>query len=147
MKFDVTEHMTADNKGGGVIASIDFEWDTRKIKNWEQNFINGLYDMAWDIRNKALFKAPYVTGALRNSIRVERVDQEDGIDIIAGGKASVMDNADFTRGNPGTRFVDYAWKREQGPNKNPATEHYMENSLSEVMSGDWQQHYFKGVTQ
>lgn len=124
-----------------VKASVTFNWDEAKLEKVRTKFLAGVVDMALEIRRKALKKAPYVTGALRNSIRTENMS-EDGIDIIAGGTSAPIfaPNKSFA----GNRMVDYADIRERGPNRNPTTEHYMENSLNEVMAGDWQR-YFKGV--
>lgn len=146
--FEITEHVKEDGIQGGVVASIDFTWDKRKIKGWEQKFIQGILDMGFDIRNKAVGKAPYVTGALRNSIRVDHTEAFNNgiVEVIAGGISAPMDSRDRRYTFKGRRFVDYAWKREKGPNRNAATEHYMENSLNEVMSGNWEQKYFGGVT-
>lgn len=134
--------LTDSGENRTVVAGVTFTWDKMKLEKVRTKFLAGIVDMAMDIRNKAIHKAPYVTGALRNSIRPENMS-EDGIDIIAGGIASPIftPNKSFA----GNRMVDYADIRERGPNRNPATEHYMQRSLEEVMSGDWQQRYFKGV--
>lgn len=87
--------------------------------------------MGFDIANQARSNAPYVTGALRNSIRVQE-SKNNTVEVIAGGSF-------------GGRSVPYAWKREQGPNKNPATEHYMENAAKKIMTGDYIKKYFGGI--
>ena len=125
-----------------VVAGVSFTWDRTKLESMHDKFLAGIVDMAMDIRNKAINRAPYVTGALRNSIRTENMS-EDGIDIIAGGISSPI--FAMNKSFKGDRFVNYADIRERGPNRNPATEHYMQRSLEEVMAGDWQQRYFKGV--
>lgn len=125
-----------------VVAGVSFTWDRTKLESMHDKFLAGIVDMAMDIRNKAINRAPYVTGALRNSIRTENMS-EDGIDIIAGGISSPI--FAMNKSFKGNRFVNYADIRERGPNRNPATEHYMQRSLEEVMAGDWQQRYFKGV--
>lgn len=147
MDFDVTEHMQ-ELDTGGVVAGVNFQWNKRKIKGYEQKFIQGLIRMGYDIRSKAILKAPWVTGALRNSIRVDgkQAFENGTVEVIAGGTSAPMDSRDKRYTFKGTRFVDYAWKREKGPNRRPETEHYMENSLSEVMSGNWEETYFGGVT-
>lgn len=147
MDFDVTEYLEKQGTGG-VVAGVDFQWNKRKIKGYEQKFIQGLINMGFDIRNKAVGKAPWVTGALRNSIRVDHKQVFDNgiVEVIAGGTSAPMDSRDKRYTFKGLRFVDYAWKREQGPNRNPATEHYMEHSLDEVMRSNWEQIYFGGVT-
>jgi hypothetical protein len=55
------------------------------------------------------------------------------LDVIAGGQF-------------GSRKVPYAWIREQGPNRNKATEHYMENAQRAIMTGDYMKKYFGDVT-
>lgn len=134
--------LTDSGENRTVVAGVDFTWDKMKLKSMRTKFMAGIVDMAMDIRNKAINRAPYVTGALRNSIRPENMS-EDGIDIIAGGISSPIFAAN--KSFKGNRFVNYADIRERGPNRNPATEHYMQRSLEEVMAGDWQQRYFKGV--
>lgn len=147
MDFNVTDYLEEQGTGG-VVAGVDFEWNKVKIKGYEQKFIQGLISMGFAIRSKAIAKAPYVTGALRNSIRVDHTQAFDNgiVEVIAGGTSAPMDSRDKRLSFKGERFVDYAWKREQGPNRNPVTEHYMENSLDEVMRSNWQQIYFGGVT-
>lgn len=147
MDFDVTDHLK-ELDTGGVVASVDFQWNKRKIQGYEQKFIQGLIKMGYDIRSKAIDKAPWVTGALRNSIRVDGKQAFDNgiVEVIAGGTSAPMDSRDKRYTFKGMRFVDYAWKREKGPNRNPATEHYMEHSLDEIMRGNWEQIYFGGVT-
>lgn len=91
-----------------------------------------MFKMAYDIEGEATMRAPVLTSALKNSIRVE----ENGIYVFikAGGVVAT--------GNRGAKFVDYAEKREQGPNRDPSTEHYMENAMKEIMSGDFLKTYF-----
>ena len=55
------------------------------------------------------------------------------VEVIAGGTF-------------GGRKVDYAWIREQGPNRNPATEHYMENAKNSILVGNYMQKYFGDIT-
>lgn len=147
MDFDVTDYLEEQDKGG-VVAGVDFQWNKRKIKGYEQKFIQGLINMGFDIRNKAVGKAPWVTGALRNSIRLDHTQAFNNgiVEVIAGGISAPMDSRDKRLTFKGHRFVDYAWKREKGPNRRPETEHYMEHSLDEVMRSNWEQIYFGGVT-
>lgn len=139
--------------GGLVVSNVTIEWNKPRIKGYQQRFIAGVLKMGFDIRNKAIGRAPYVTGALKNSIRVSQDRADEGIiEIIAGGVSAPMETLVNTfSGAPrkvasGARFVNYADKRERGPNRNPATEHYMQNSLNDVMQGDWRENYFGGVT-
>ena len=93
--------------------------------------VNGLVRLGFDIAAQARRNAPYVTGALRNTIRVQDTS-ENTVEVIAGGTY-------------GGKKVDYAWIREQGPNRNPATVHYMENAQKSIMVGDYMQKYFGDI--
>lgn len=117
-------------------TTVKFNWNGQSLKQIERKALLGMVDMAQDIRTQARVNAPYVTGALSNSIRVE----EDGYTfyIKAGGIVS--------SGSLGPKWVNYAEKREQGPNRDPTTEHYMRNAMSSVMTGNFMEHYFKDIT-
>lgn len=139
--------------GGLVVSSVTIEWNKPRIKGYQQKFIAGVFSMAFDIRNKAKDRAPYDTGALKNSVRVNGERSDEGIiEVIAGGVSAPMETLVNTFGGAprkvasGEKFVNYADLRERGPNRNPATEHYMQNSLNDVMQGDWRENYFGGVT-
>lgn len=110
---------------------VELDWDKRKIGYIERNTIKGLFAMGFDIAAQARRNAPYVTGALRSTIRVNEVS-DNVLEVIAGGSF-------------GGRKVAYAWKREQGPNRNPATEHYMENAKNTIMTGNYMKKYFGGI--
>ena len=113
------------------VVSVKFTLDRKEINLMNEKAVKGLFKMGYDVASRARENAPYLTGALRNTIRVE----EDGKDvkIIAGGTF-------------GGIKVDYAYKREQGPNRDSSTEHYMENALSYVTSGDYMKKYFGDIT-
>lgn len=113
------------------VASVSFKINNSEINLMNKKAVKGLFQMGFDVASQARENAPYVTGALRNTIRVQENGQT--VEIIAGG-------------NFGGFKVDYAYKREQGPNRDSSTEHYMENSLNYVMSGDWQTKYFGDLT-
>ena len=117
-------------------TTIKFKWNNQSLAEIDRKTLLGIMSMAQDIRSQARMNAPYVTGALSNSIRVE----EDGYMtyIKAGGIVST--------GSLGPKWVDYAMKREEGPNRNPATEHYMRNAMNSIMTGDYMQKYFGGIT-
>lgn len=117
-----------------VVEKIDLKWNKAVLGQMDQRAIEGLYAMGYDMANQARINAPVLTGALMNSIRVES-DGERAIKVIAGGMA--------VKG----RVINYAWKREQGPNRDPSTEHYMENAEKAIMTGDWAKKYFGKVTQ
>ena len=112
-------------------VNIELTWDEQKIGTIEKRTVKGLFGMGFDIAAQARRNAPYVTGALRSTIRVQDTSSNT-VEVIAGGTY-------------GGRKVDYAWIREQGPNRNPATEHYMENAKNSIMTGDYMKKYFGDI--
>lgn len=113
-------------------VAVELKWDDQKIGTIEKNTVRGLFGMGFDIAAQARWNAPYLTGALRNTIRVHETNANT-VEVIAGGTF-------------GGRKVDYAWIREQGPNKDPATEHYMEDAAHTIMTGDYMKKYFGDIT-
>lgn len=116
--------------------TVKFKWNNQALAKIERKTLLGIMSMAQDIRSRARENAPYLTGALSNSIRIE----EDGYTtyIKAGGIVSA--------GSLGPKWVNYAMKREEGPNRDPTTEHYMRNAMNSIMTGDYMTHYFKDIT-
>lgn len=112
-------------------SAVKLTWNQAHIDSISKDMVKGLFKMGYDIANQARKNAPYVTGTLRNTIRVQE-GKNNTLEVIAGGSF-------------GGRKVPYAWKREQGPNKNPDTEHYMENAAKLIMAGDYISKYFKGA--
>ena len=112
-------------------VSVELKWDDSLLNLIDTRAVKGLFRMGFDIAAQARRNAPVVTGALRNTIRV-RDTSENTVEVIAGGTY-------------GGKKVDYAWIREQGPNRNPATEHYMENAQNSVMVGDYMKKYFGDI--
>ena len=112
-------------------AKVTLKWDNSVLNLMNTKAVNGLFRMGFDIAAQARRNAPYVTGALRNTIRVQDTS-ENTVEVIAGGTY-------------GGKKVDYAWIREQGPNRNPATEHYMENAKESIMVGDYMKKYFGDI--
>lgn len=112
-------------------VTVKLTWDNSAISLMNKKCVSGLFRMGFDIANMARQRAPYLTGALRSTIRVQEVN-EDTLEVIAGGVF-------------GGAKVPYAWIREQGPNRNPATEHYMQRSQESIMSGNYINKYFGGV--
>lgn len=113
------------------VVSVKLNWNNQTIDRMEKNAIKGLVRMGFDIAAQARRNAPYLTGALRNTIRVQETN-DNTVEVIAGGTF-------------GGKKVNYAWIREQGPNRNPATEHYMENAQKSVMTGDYMKKYFGDI--
>lgn len=114
-------------------ARVTMKWNDSNISLMNQKAVKGLFSLGFDIAKQARKNAPYVTGALRNTIRVQETSDKNTLEIIAGGSWSGFD-------------VDYAYIREQGPNKNPMTEHYMENAAKMIMTGDYVKKYFGDLT-
>lgn len=112
-------------------VNVTLKWDNSVLSLMNTKAVNGLFRMGFDIAAQARRNAPYVTGALRNTIRV-RDTSENTLEVVAGGTY-------------GGKKVDYAWIREQGPNRNPATEHYMENAKNSIMVGDYMKKYFGDI--
>lgn len=113
-------------------VKVDLKWNDSGISTINRKAVKGLFQMGFDIVAQARKNAPYLTGALRSTIRVQDTS-ENTVEVIAGGSF-------------GGRSVPYAWIREQGPNRNPATEHYMENAKNSVMVGNYMQKYFGDIT-
>lgn len=112
---------------------VELEWNDAALSLVNKKAVFGLFKMGFDIAAQARRNAPYVTGALRNTIRVNETNANT-VEIIAGGSY-------------GGKSVPYAWIREQGPNRNPATEHYMENAKNSIMVGNYMQKYFGDITE
>lgn len=116
---------------GSVVVNVN--WDTAKITSIEQKSAKGLVRMAYDIGNQARRNAPYKTGALSNSIRVE--DNGGEVLVIAGGKYSGKD-------------IRYAAIQEWGglAGRNHSVritgKHYMERAKDYIMTGNYLQKYF-----
>jgi len=113
-------------------VSVRLDWNTKQLSLINDRAVTGLFKMGFDIASRARVNAPYVTGALRNTIRVQEQGQNQ-LEVIAGGRYAGYK-------------VDYAWKREIGPNRNPATVHYMQNAANRVMTGDYLTKYFGDIT-
>lgn len=112
---------------------------SKTILKWKMPVVNGvkrkteqaLVKMGYDIVGWAKITAPVKTGALRNSIRIS--DMGKKVTVSAGGAV-------------GGKLINYALKREIGPNRNPSTVGYMSKSFEKVTAGDWQKKYFGGIT-
>jgi hypothetical protein len=114
------------------VVTVDLKWDDPKLSLMNRNAVSGLFRMGFDIAAQARRNAPYVTGALHNTIRVHETSDSNTLEVIAGGTFAGY-------------VVNYAWIREQGPNRNPDTEQYMENAANTIMSGNYLKKYFGGI--
>ena len=113
-------------------STVRVTWNQPALNSVNSKPLQGLFRLGFDIASQARRNAPYVTGALRATIRVQETSN-NSLDVIAGGQF-------------GSRKVPYAWVREQGPNRNKATEHYMENAQRAIMSGNYVKEYFGDIT-
>lgn len=114
------------------VASVKVKWNNTAISHIDERAIKGLFRMAYDMAAQARRNAPYLTGALRNTIRVQEADSNT-LEVIAGGSY-------------GGRSVPYAWRREWENNAHPERKHYMRNAQELIMSGDYMQKYFGDIT-
>lgn len=117
-------------------VSVSLKWDYSKIDSIENKTMRGLVRMGYDIANQARRNAPYKTGALANSIRVEENGTQ--IDVLAGGKYA-------------GRNIPYAAIQEfggyAGRNRSVRIDgkHYMERAKDAIMSGNYLQKYLGDV--
>lgn len=117
-------------------VSVKVKWNASSINLMQQKAVKGLFRMATDIGNQARRNAPYKTGALSNSIRV----QGNGavLEVIAGGKT-------------GGKNIPYAAIQEWGgyAGRNHSVhiygKHYMERAKDFIISGNYLKKYFGGI--
>lgn len=136
--------ISGNQNDGLMVKAVEFKWNDQEIAKWPIRLRQGALRMAFKIASVARERAPYVTGALSNSIHTDTTSEENAIFVIAGGPSYMSRPPRNARQI--TRVVDYAAKREKGPNRDPTSEHYMENALKDVMQGDWQTEYFGDIT-
>lgn len=96
--------------------SYTFTWNLNTLKELKTNAMQRLLKLGYQINNKAKGNAPYLTGALVGSIRVD-ASEDDTVYVLAGGKA------------PNGATVPYAKRREYENNLHPDTRHYMGNAF------------------
>lgn len=117
-------------------VSIQLKWDDAKIASITEKAKKGMIRMGFDIANQARRNAPYKTGALSNSIRVE--ENGDDVEIIAGGKY-------------GGKDIRYAAIQEFGgvAGRNYSVhivgKEYMKKAKEAIMTGDYLQKYMGGI--
>lgn len=118
------------------MVNISLKWDHGKINSITEKAQRGLVRMGFDIANQARRNAPYKTGALSNSIRVE--EDGDMVEVIAGGMYGAKD-------------IRYAAIQEfggrAGRNHSAKIEgkHYMERAKDYIMSGDYLTKYMGDI--
>lgn len=117
-------------------VSVKLRWDRMKINSIEHKAQRGLVRMGYDIANQARRNAPYLTGALANSIRVE--ENGDFVEVMAGGQM-------------GGKKIPYAAIQEFGgyAGRNHSAKivgkHYMERAKGYVMTGNYIEKYFGDI--
>ena len=118
-------------------VSVYIKWNNGAINSIENKAMQGLVRMAYDIGNQARRNAPYKTGALSGSIRVE--ENGDIVEVLAGGKYKNKD-------------IRYAAIQEFGglAGRNHSVritgKHYMEKAKNAIMTGNYMQKYFGDIT-
>lgn len=117
-------------------STVVLRWDTGKINSIENKAVKGVIRMAYDIGNQARRNAPYKTGALSNSIRVE--ESGDFVEVIAGGSYAGH-NIPYAAIQ---EFGGYAGRNHSVHIKG---KHYMERAKDAIMSGDYLTKYFGDI--
>lgn len=116
--------------------AVTFRWDTTKIGSIEKKATKGLLRMAYDIGNQARRNAPYRTGALATSIRVEENAGE--VEVIAGGTYA-------GRNIPYAAIQEFGGYAGRNHSAHIKGKHYMERAKDAIMSGDYLNKYFGDV--
>lgn len=117
-------------------VSIDIHWDYSALQSIENKTVKGLLRMGFDMASMARSNAPYKTGALSNSIRVE--ENAGSVLVIAGGKS-------------GGKDIRYAAIQEfggwagRGHRSHIIGKHYMERAKDYILTGDYLNKYFGGI--
>lgn len=112
--------------------TITVKWDTNKINSITERAKKGLVRMAYDIGNQARRNAPYMTGALSSSIRVE--ENGDEIWVMAGGRTGAKD----------IRYAaiqEFGGKAGRNHSVTITGKHYLRNAEQAIMSGDYLKKY------
>ena len=112
------------------MAKASFKWNQPAVAQLDRNITKGLLRMGTVIASQARANAPYLTGALKNSIRVT-ADRADLVYVLAGGSV-------------GGKYIAYAYVREKYNRAHPSTTHYLERAFDNVANGNIAQ-YFKEV--
>lgn len=97
--------------------SFSFTWNQSTLNKLRKNAMARLLKLGYKINNDAKSNAPYLTGALVNSIRVD-ASESDVVYILAGGNAF-------------GKSVPYARRREYENKAHPNTRYYMRNAFQD----------------
>lgn len=117
-------------------STVVLRWDTGKINSIENKAVKGVIRMAYDIGNQARRNAPYKTGALSNSIRVE--ESGDFVEVIAGGSYA-------GRNIPYAAIQEFGGYAGRNHSVHIKGKHYMERAKDAIMSGDYLTKYFGDI--
>lgn len=109
------------------VTNISVKMNGATFEKIDLRLKQGLLAMGYDIAGQARQRAPWVTGALKNSIRVDDSKLDAGeVEVIAGGGT-------YAGSDGFSKYIGYAYKREIGPNRFSMTEHYMENGARDIL--------------
>lgn len=97
-------------------TSYSFTWNQSTLNKLKANAMQRLLKLGYQINNAAKANAPWDTGALANSIRVDTSEQNI-IYVLAGGRA------------PSGATVPYAKRREYENKLHPSRKYYMRNAF------------------
>lgn len=117
-------------------VSVSLEWDHAEITNIKTKVMRRLIRCGYDIANQARRNAPYLTGALSNSVRVE--ENADSVDIIAGG----------TYGGKDIRYAaiqEFGGLAGRNHSAKIAGKHYMERAKDTILNGNYIEKYFGDI--
>lgn len=117
-------------------STVAIKWDTAKLQSIENKAVKGLIRMAYDIGNQARRNAPYKTGALSNSIRIEENAGE--VEVIAGGSYA-------GRNIPYAAIQEFGGYAGRNHSVRIKGRHYMEKAKDAIMSGDYITKYFGDI--
>lgn len=118
-------------------VSVTLKWNEPAISLINKNAVNGLFRMGYDIANQARRNAPYKTGALRNSIRVQE-NSVNTLDVIAGG----------VYGGKAIRYAaiqEFGGKAGRNHSVTITGKHYMERAKDFIMTGNYMKKYFGDI--
>lgn len=114
-----------------TVTQAKMHWYQNEINQIRRNFMRGMVKMGIAVQNQAKINSPVLTGALRNSIRVDATSSPNTVWVRAGGQAGVYN-------------VPYARRREFENNKHPSTKYYMTRAYNKIVTGDINK-YFKEI--
>lgn len=141
-------------------ASVQLVWNVNTIKDIEHRAIKGMLRMGFDMSNMAKSNAPYKSGALSNSIRVE--EDAENVLVIAGGKYGGKDvpyaaAVEYGHKQKVGKFVPGRWSGDRFIYDRTAKtgmvlktpyikgSHYMQRAKDYILTGNYVQKYFGDI--